>query len=96
MVDGSGDCVGVTVYNLVASALFNVGDVLTIPEPWLMHTTIQEEVSQAAIFIVSPLSLLTAVVYSYYFSFSNLLLLCKQKFLYFGNMGLELMQAGPV
>ena len=33
LVDGSGSHVGLTVYNLADSTHFNIGDIITIPDP---------------------------------------------------------------
>ncbi len=44
LVDSAGGSVGVTVYNLAQTAHFAIGDLLTIPDPLLRHTVVQEQV----------------------------------------------------
>lgn len=37
LVDKNGDSIGMTVYNLVHSFQFNIGDILIVPNPILSH-----------------------------------------------------------
>ena len=62
LVDGDGECVCVTLYNMVCSAHVNIGDVLVIPSPSIHHVLLPNLVSIVAKMardhvIRSPLSL---------------------------------------
>lgn len=49
LVDGMGGALGVTVYNLAATTHFTTGDVLTIPDPLLCHTSTLDEVRHVCV-----------------------------------------------
>ena len=49
LVDGMGGALGVTVYNLAVTAHFTTGDVLTIPDPLLCHTSTLDEVRHVCV-----------------------------------------------
>ena len=51
LVDADMECIGVTVFNLVAGKGFNVGDSIAIPEPYVQETEIKLEGGE-----VKPLS----------------------------------------
>ena len=42
LVDGNGDSIGVTLYNVSSSCHFNIGDVFTITGPSLTHMNIKD------------------------------------------------------
>ena len=44
IVDYSGECIGLTVYNLAESFTFAQGDVVTIPDPCLRRTAVNYSV----------------------------------------------------
>ena len=44
IVDYSGECIGLTVYNLAESFTFAQGDVVTIPDPCLKRTAVNHSV----------------------------------------------------
>ena len=49
LVDGVGGALGVTIYNLAATTHFATGDVFTIPDPLLCHTSTLDEVSHVCV-----------------------------------------------
>lgn len=44
LIDSSSSSVGLTVYNLAATTHFNIGDIVTLPDPHLKHVDFEEEV----------------------------------------------------
>ena len=45
LIDAAGDSVGVTIYNVSSSCSFSTGDILTVSNPTLTHTHLEELVS---------------------------------------------------
>ncbi len=45
LVDASGSAIGLTLYNLAQATHLSVGDIITIPDPLLRYTQVQEKVS---------------------------------------------------
>ena len=41
LVDSEGDCIAVTIFNLLAGKGFNAGDSVAIPEPFVQTTNVK-------------------------------------------------------
>ena len=46
VMDGSGNCLGLTVFNLASTTHFAVGTILTLPDPVVYQATVENRVSQ--------------------------------------------------